>query len=138
MATSRGFGEFSRRMLFVAKNFSRNVEDTVRKAAIAADEALVLSTPVDTGRARGNWQASIGTPQELIAAGIRDPSTTLDDGRQIISQWKLGIGPIFITNGVPYIVPLEEGHSQQAPSGMTKHGIAAAQAVLRTAKLIKE
>ena len=33
-----------------------------RKIALELLRRLIMRTPVDSGRARGNWQASVGTP----------------------------------------------------------------------------
>lgn len=34
----------------------------LRKVALQTLSGVVLKTPVDTGRARGNWQVSLSTP----------------------------------------------------------------------------
>jgi len=132
------FKEFERRMTLRAKVVANNAERVVRRAALAADTALVQVTPVDTGRARGNWVPSIGSPAEFALPQTEIPSAaeTLADGVRTIGAWKLGMGPIFISNSVPYIIPLEEGHSQQAPAGMTKAAIQAAKAEVARAKLL--
>jgi len=115
-----------------------NTEKAVRRAALAADQTLVLATPVDTGRARGAWLASINSIRERFdAATDRAGATTIAEAQQVIDQWKLGDGTIFISNSVPYIVPLDEGHSKQAPGGMSAAGLAAARAELRNAKLLE-
>jgi hypothetical protein len=60
-------------------------------------------TPIDTGTARSGW--------ERFPPGTSIPGTT---------QW--------VFNNVPYIVPLEYGHSQQAPAGMARITAAESQA----------
>lgn len=89
--------------------------EVVQKAAIQALRGLVLGTPVDTGRARANWN---------VATGEADLSTTEDTGWES----KLNEGTariananpysvIWLSNALDYIMPLEQGHSQQAPTG---------------------
>lgn len=111
------------------------VERVVRKAGLVADQVVVLSTPVDTGRARNNWILSIGTPLR----GDREPDKAgggaLANARQAIATYRLDFGSIFITNNVPYIIPLENGSSRQAPSGMARQGVAAAAKVVRKARV---
>lgn len=139
MATSRSFDAFARRMAIRSKVFAKGVEKKIKRAAVAADTALVTTTPRDTGRAKGNWVASIGQPQEIVFHEDDFPSDAeaQSDAQSVISSWKLGRGPIFITNSLPYIIPLNEGSSAQAPNGMTDAAIQAAQAQLRSGKILR-
>lgn len=98
-----------------------------KKIALEGLRGVVEKTPVDTGRARGNWQLSVGESPEG-ETGLLDGSTrdlAGDEGSSAAVTRGLakiaGLQPyatIFIGNNVPYIVPLEEGHSKQAPRGM--------------------
>ena len=96
-----------------------------RKIALEMFRRVILRTPVDTGRARGNWQTTIGAP----AFGTLDE--TDKSGRAAIARattvclaWKAVSGAwIFLANNLPYIQTLEHGRvgnrgSKQAPSGM--------------------
>jgi hypothetical protein len=130
------------------------VEVCVQKAAIAADTAAVMTTPVDTGRARANWRTAIGAPVGLSAGAVKAQQVfggkgagkarriafqqALDEGVQVAGSWRLGMGSIFISNSVPYIGYLENGSSAQAPKGMTVHAIAAARKQLIGANLLKD
>jgi len=89
-----------------------------RKIALELDQRVVMSTPVDVGRARGNWFPSINTP----ATGTTDTadpsgSATLAAIAATVNGAELG-DTIWLTNNLPYILPLENGHSKQAPQGM--------------------
>lgn len=139
MATSRSFGQLAKRLNVRVKQFSQNTERAVRRAAIAADQAAVTRTPVDTGRARGNWQVAVGSPalQPVAVGGPQAANAALAQGKAVISGWKLGGGSIYITNNLAYIVPLDNGSSQQAPAGMSQFAIQAAREELRKAKLLK-
>lgn len=138
MATSIGLEQFARRMTIVARGVRENTTRIVQRAALAADQAVVLATPVDTGRARANWITSIGTPR-LTATDATDKSgaSSIAQGADVISRWRVGLGPIFIANSVPYILRLEEGSSRQAPSGMTRFAIQAARAQFRNARVLQ-
>jgi hypothetical protein len=82
---------------------------------------LVKATPVDTGRARGNWTVSLGTPSATHQQDTYDKS-----GERTIAQANIRIAqalprePIHIENSVRYGTALELGHSQQAPHGMLR------------------
>ena len=84
-------------------------------------KGIVLKTPVDTGRARANWMISEGSPQVATVLGTQAPATPSP------MDFKGG-SRIFITNSLPYIVPLEYGHSKQAPAGMVRVTLAEVQA----------
>lgn len=138
MARSTSFSQFSRRMAIRAEEVKANTGKTVRRAAIAADTAIVTSTPVDLGRAKGNWNASVGTPDTSTQDDDLDPGgqMTLSQHQGTIEGWKIGQGAIFIANGLPYILPLENGSSTQAPNGMTQSGLDAARAQLKKSSLL--
>jgi hypothetical protein len=92
--------------------------ETPREAAVML--ALTLHrkvserTPVDSGRARANWFLAEGAPRiEAEDTTIAEPAPTLS-----------GNSVIYLTNSLPYIVPLEYGHSKQAPHGMLRTSIA--------------
>ena len=102
--------------------FARKIPDRAtvlqKKVALEALQRLVSKTPVDTGRARGNWQVTIGDP----ATGQLE---VLDiNGAETITQGLAAIADlpayqvVWISNNVDYIESLEHGHSKQAPQGM--------------------
>lgn len=110
----------------------------MRRAAVAADTALILTTPVDTGRARGNWNVAVGH----IDSGVRlldfpDPSAAQSEAQAAIAPWRLGDGAIFIANSLPYIMPLENGSSAQAPNGMVQHAMLAARQQVNSGRLLE-
>lgn len=130
MSDLRGFG---RRMRETGRRVEENSSALVRRVALAVDSTVVLATPVDTGRARANWQVNIGSP----AAGTRDAYATgsqgstasanareaLAQGRDEISRYRPGDDSINITNNLPYIGRLNDGHSAQAPSGFVERAV---------------
>lgn len=73
---------------------------------------VILRTPVDTGRLRGNWYATINIPSQKVDAEGEGYQT-------IVAKAKLG-DALFITNNLPYAIPIEQGSSDQAPAGMVE------------------
>lgn len=101
----------------------------VRVIALAMLNEIVLRSPVDTGRFRGNNIVSVGAPVYTNSANV-DPS-----GSETIQQGvraTTGLEPftqVFIQNNLPYATALEDGHSQQAPGGIfavSFHGVSQA------------
>lgn len=90
----------------------------VRVIAIAMLNEIVLRSPVDTGRFRGNNIVSVGAPVYASTLSV-DPAgaETIQNGVRAVT----GLEPytqVFIQNNLPYAGPLEDGHSQQAPAGI--------------------
>jgi len=86
---------------------------------------IVDLTPVDTGRAKGNWNVNESTPDESYVWDKMEPSgsATKAAGAAKISQ--MSGKSIYITNGIPYMEFLEDGWSRtQAPAGITKVALA--------------
>lgn len=137
MARSNSLGQFARRMTLASQSIGKNTEKAVKRAAVAADQALVGATPVDTGRAKGNWNAAIGAVDDEVTDNT-DPGgeATTSENQRTIESWRLGQQAIFLSNSLPYILPLENGSSDHAPNGMTHAGIAAAKRQLGKAKLL--
>lgn len=91
----------------------------VRWMAFAALRGVIMKTPVDTGRLRGNWQVGINTPQrdELDAKDKLGGATM---GKGFSRLTKLPPFPVvWISNNLPYAEAIEEGHSKvKSPQGM--------------------
>jgi hypothetical protein len=105
-----------------------------QKVSIEAAQRLIEKTPVDTGRARGNWQVAIGARPtgevnvaDLLPKGDK-PRTSLPslavsgqaavDAAIEASSKIPGFCVSHVTNNVSYILKLEDGGSKQAPAGM--------------------
>lgn len=82
---------------------------------------IIKGTPVDTGRARGNWIPSIGSVP-LGVSSLNDASGALMDTAEVTNRIKMG-DTFFLTNNLPYIQRLEYGSSKQAPRGMVRRAI---------------
>lgn len=82
------------------------------------------------GRFRANWVASFGAP----ARTTTDSTNRGDSEQQALqaSQFEIG-GTVYFCNSLPYALRLENGWSQQAPSGMVKLTLAQAEIKIRQA-----
>nr|BDD43784.1 hypothetical protein 4 [Spirochaetaceae bacterium] len=96
-----------------------------RKTALELFRRVVMRTPVDTGRARGNWQANVGSPAVgVVEATDTGGGSTIMDIAKEVESWDVENVAIYLVNNLPYIVPLEDGWSDQAPAGMVKISLA--------------
>lgn len=136
---------FSRRMKQRAGRIGREANRVKREVALAIDQALVTSTPVDTGTARSNWIVSLGQATDEI----RPPYARTSKGgigetanaRGALAQGKSKISKsreeeaIHITNNIDYIRDLNDGKSPQAPAMFVEDAINTGTQVARGAKI---
>lgn len=112
-----------------------------KEQALDAQYLLARDTPVDTAEARSNWRISIGRPLSGVIApykpylsrwsppygpgGSKGESTNLSQvtaqGKARLSRYKTG--SIYISNNVPYIGPLDRGHSKQTSGGFVARAV---------------
>lgn len=116
---------------FGAQDVPELVKTIHQKITLEALTRLVSRTPVDTGRARGNWQVALGgrSQGEVDVPGLlprHDPplaslpslavagQAAIDAGQKVVES----IQPFavsHVTNNVAYILLLEDGGSKQCP-----------------------
>jgi hypothetical protein len=115
-------------MQIVIDKITKNVDESVYKLTLDLDKSIVMGTPVGDptywkfppppgyvgGRARGNWQPSVGEPitteiDRIDASG----NTVLADIERVVPK-KAG-SVVWLSNNVDYIQRLEEGYSPQSP-----------------------
>jgi len=113
---------FSRRMAKRAEKFPGGVNKLMQRIAIAVDQAVVLATPVDTGRARSNWMASVGEPSSETGPAV-SANDAIGSAKAIIETSESG-KEIHLTNNLPYISPLNDGSSAQAPKNFVEEAVA--------------
>ena len=97
------------------------VDKVMRGVALEAQAKIMKRTPVDTGRARANWNTTVGDPDTSVRmdASKGDVGPKKKEGEAVIRATKFSEGErVFIANGLPYVEFLEHGSSKQAPSGM--------------------
>ena len=113
--------EFSAQIDIALEGMMENLRMVVRVIALEALKRIVSRTPVDSGRARMNWNVSIGGDSFEVTTAV-DPSgsVAISRGSQVIATYEqqTGFPVITIYNNLPYIHRLETGYSDQAPQGM--------------------
>lgn len=117
-------GKFTTDLETFRNNSMNKVDQVTRMVALEVFRRIIMRTPVDTGRARGNWICTIAVPAEMMQ-GLAAVNDTDRSGRSTIATmteevlgWKPEDVAIFLTNNLPYIERLENGYSKQAPAGM--------------------
>jgi len=92
----------------------KDLDRYFRAITLGIYKDVIIGTPVDTGRARGNWQLAVGSAptteaerKEKGQGGSQLREATAKTSRPLAGR------SVFIANNLPYIVSLEEGHSKQ-------------------------
>lgn len=134
----------------IADEIETETANLRKEMVIGIINRIAEATPVDTGLARSNWQASVGAP----ASGIRRPFSaipsrwrapypqggTRGERRNLLGATSAAQGAlreyrdgdkVFITNNLPYIERLDDGYSPQSPAGFIRAGFAAGVALGR-------
>jgi hypothetical protein len=122
----------------LGQNIQGNSLVLLKKLALNIDKNVVMATPVDTGRARANWQVQINGPAQGELEK-EDPSgaVTIAMGQTAIMGVQHGQA-IHITNNLPYVVYLNDGTSTQAPLHFVEESIAAAMQSIKNYRLLKD
>lgn len=100
------------------KKVKEQEEQFLQEVFIEMASRIVERTPVQSGRARGNWNASTNK-EDVSTSTFTDPS-----GQSTIASIKNvayrsdSKDDLYLANGLPYIGVLERGSSTQAPRGM--------------------
>jgi hypothetical protein len=116
---THNFNELSKTLNSLPKRYERNTVKEFRKMVIATGSNIIITTPVDTGKARGNWRSSIESPI-LSEIDRLDPSG---------EQAKLEVGTVskqvtfrrmkfWLCNNLPYINRLNNGWSKKGEAAI--------------------
>lgn len=117
----------------LAAKVQLDLETVARKSTLDVFTAVVLKSPVDTGRFRANWNVSQGAPDATV-------TDSTDKGRaqtEVNKVQTLPVGGVtYLSNSLPYAQVLEyglypnppksptgktvDGFSKQAPQGMVR------------------
>ena len=120
---------FANQMKAWERKTERKMDLAVRKIALEMFRRIILKSPVDTGRFRGNWQLAIGSvPEGTLELDDKTGTATIAKGAATALGFNAG-ETIFFANNLPYARRLEEGgypdgpkvengRSSQAPNGM--------------------
>lgn len=126
-----------------------DLDEEIQEIGLAILTNVVLGTPVGNptlwqfpesapegyvgGHARRNWRVAIRSPDEsVVGAEGQGPgenqarAEAIQGGISIIARFNFEDRQLYITNAVPYIGRLNDGHSTQAPVNFIDKAIQAA------------
>lgn len=132
---AKGFDDF--RLQFIDGS-----ERTVRATTIKLWSTVIKSSPVLSGRFRGNWQASDASAATgIVSSTDRSGSDTISKAtKQVLNQsdWSvftltnnLPYGPVIEFGGYNDGPNTEDGYSKQAPYGVIRVNVARFNSILQ-------
>ena len=90
------------------RNFAKKTNSTLDEASraikISLFSSVIVSTRVDTGRARSNWQTTTGSPNYNITERLDPSGNSIKEEVRATVQ---GDTVDYLTNNLPYIKKLE-------------------------------
>ena len=90
-----------------------------RGAFIQLSSMTVNNWPVDTGYSKASWIFATGAPSNKVATDFDKSSNPMDSIKSEVRDFKIGQAG-YMTNATAHAVPLEFGHSAQAPNGAVR------------------
>lgn len=104
----------------------KNPEIVMRQVSMKLFSAIILGSPVDTGRFRNNWFASGSTPsREITTYTGKQGTAAISRVSKVITEARgYGWTELTLANNLPYAQRLEYGWSKQAPVGMVRVNVA--------------
>jgi hypothetical protein len=108
---------FSVPLASLADKLKLNLETVSRKAAADLFTAVVVRSPVDTGRFKSNWNFSLDAPDSSTSGSDNQARGLTEAGKA--ATMRIG-GVAYLSNGLPYAKRLEYGYSKQAAAGMVR------------------
>lgn len=132
-----GIAKFEADLQTFADRLQIDAKTVVKKVAFEVFEGVTKRTPVDTGWARASWIITTHNPDLSTTAekagfkkkGMGEAAAAVANATQVAGTVGSSASVWWITNNVPYIVKLENGHSKQAGRGfMAQRTVADVQA----------
>lgn len=97
-----------------------DVKSILQTIVFRIGREVVTLSPVDTGRFKGNWQLTIGSPATgSLLRYDQSGGITIGDMQRVVRTLTPG-QVAYIQNTVEYGYDLEYGSSKQAPDGMVR------------------
>lgn len=113
--------DFSKQIEDFTKNVEAAIDQSLQEIVIEIGSSVVMLSPVLTGRFRGNWQLTLGTPSNF-SLNTYDPigSATIAEIVQKAQFFTAG-QVAYIVNNLTYGPLIETGdHSRKAPNGVVR------------------
>ncbi len=126
--------KFSADLEKFSKAVGVTLSQSIRRIVIEVSDGLAENTPVDTGRAAGSWGIELDQPgtfeqPESFSGGREAGQAAVKQQQAKLAEFDSSpYRQVWITNNLPYIQSLNEGHSQQAPVGFVEIQVAQAEA----------
>ena len=96
----------------------KNADDHLKKIVGETLQQVIVRSPVMDGEFRASHKVTLDRPQGMYEKGFDlSGGATLAEGLKVASTAKIG-GLVYIQSLSPYGTRLENGWSQQAPSGV--------------------
>lgn len=141
---ARDLDYLARRMTEIGREISISSVEVVREVVKNMGPALAFSTPVDTSRARANWQAAINSqPTSILYAEPSKPPSPNAGSQMAIRSLDAAAAlyrqgaTVYVVNNVPYINRLNAGWSAQAPAGFVQIAIHVAIRTIRNKRWVR-
>lgn len=127
---------FSETVASFSRQTSQKVDRVRRVVTLKLLGSVVMNTPVDTGRLRGNWRPSGGSPLTETTAREDKAGDAVLREIEALTSVSTGDNSVFLTNNLPYAGVAEyggwhgptekvtdEGYSRQSPAGMVRKNV---------------
>lgn len=115
--------QFAKSLNEFSQQVSLDFYTILRKALFDLLQEIIKKTPVDTGRARNSWVLDIEFSDFALPPG--DYRSVFENVIPETMSWLPESDHYVLFNNLEYIQALENGHSQQAPSGFVAQALAA-------------
>lgn len=114
MAAGKDYAEFSKDLKAFAEKIDVDFELALKKIVFECWNRIIARSPVDSGTFRNSWTLNEGVPLEDVKPKGSYPDAPSTPSLELKSPFTI----IWINNSLPYAARLENGWSQQAPTGM--------------------
>lgn len=136
--------KLARSLELTAKAVEANAVEAVKTVSRNVGVMVIFATPVDTSRARMNWQSSVDFPATGVLSPYPDkpadpsvgPNVAMKSLKDAISKYTGQSSGVFIANNVNYISVLNDGSSDQAPANFVAKAVIAAVESTKNVKLL--
>jgi hypothetical protein len=115
----------------IAQRNKQKAVKVMQNSLMRIGGAIVMRSPVDTGRFRSNWLAAYGA-MDTSTNDALDKSGSAAIGKLTAAVNTLAAGQVFyFTNSLPYAQRLEyDAWSAQSPAGMVRVSVASWQSIV--------
>ncbi len=103
----------------IAKKKKQTLNQAYSSIMFDLANQMITMSPKDTGAFQANWLAALNTGDYTFDKSKTNVSEA--DGRLTVTLGSLTTdNNFYFTNSLPYAQKLENGHSEQAPSGVVR------------------